>query len=215
VLIEHERVPEGDERPGERGDHDRVVDIGDDAELHVGPHDPDRRLNRLRALGADGHLMPPWRECDGHLRVDHTATVGDHFDALVVDLDDDGNVADRDAREAAPAPDALFAASSSSFRGLVGGDRAAEEYTAQNPHPLGRSVARVWHDGRHVPAASRPALAQVVDPVFEPRGTMPDLAFLGSGRGGGSRRHPDSLSRAPRRSRNDATRLVCRRRPSG
>ena len=37
-----------DERPGERGHHHGVVDVGDDAEVDVGADDPDRRLDRLR-----------------------------------------------------------------------------------------------------------------------------------------------------------------------
>ena len=35
VLVDDERVPRGQERAGERGHHDGVVDVRDDAEAHV------------------------------------------------------------------------------------------------------------------------------------------------------------------------------------
>ena len=61
VLVEHERVPRGEQRPRQRGDHDRVVDVGDDAEADVRGQDADRRLDRLGALGAAARCASPVR----------------------------------------------------------------------------------------------------------------------------------------------------------
>ena len=78
-----------------------------------------------------------------------------------------------------------------------------EQYAAEHSRPFGGAVAGVGHDRRPVAASSRPALTQVVDPVFEARGTMPDLALSLSGRKGGARRHPLSLSCADAEPRNE------------
>ena len=132
-----------------------------------------------------GPRCQPGVERDGDAGVDDAAAVGEHLDALAADLDDHGDVADRHAREAAPTADALLAAPAAALRRLVGRDGPAEEHSAEHAHPFGRSVARVRDDRRDVPAPARPALADVVDPVLEARGTVPDLALHGSGRGGG------------------------------
>ena len=177
VLIEHEGVPERHEGSRQGGHHDGVVDVGDDAELDVGTDDPDRRLDGDRLGGAEGCLMPAGRETHGDLRVDHATAVGQHLDAFAAHLDDDGHVADWHAREAAPAPDALLASPPTTFRRFVGCHRLAQQHSTEHPDPLGRAVARVGHDRRQVASAPGPALPDVVDPVFEARGTMPDLAF--------------------------------------
>src|SRR4029453_14135075 len=202
VLVEHERVPEGDERPGERGPHHGGVDVGDDAEVDLGSDDPDRGLNGLGTLGPQRRLVPTRDEGYRDPRVDDAPAIGEHLDPLAGDLDDDRNVAHGYAREAPPPPDALLATASSALRGLVGREGPAEQAPAEDAPPLGGPVAGVRHDGGHVPTSAGPALAHVVDPVLEARGTMPDLALSGSGRGGGTRRHPLSLSWARVRSEN-------------
>ena len=44
VLVEHERVPGGEQRAGERGDHHGVVDVGDDAERRRRVDDEDAAI---------------------------------------------------------------------------------------------------------------------------------------------------------------------------
>ena len=122
-----------------------------------------------------------------------------HF-GIISDVDD------QHAGETAPASDALLASASPPLGRLVGRDRTAEQHAAEDARPLGRAVAGVRHDGRNVSASPRPALAEVVDPVFEARGTVPDLALSRSGRGWGTRRHPLSLSRGRDRPETRASR---------
>ena len=72
-----EGVPGRDERAGERGDHDRVVDVGHDAETCAGGHDEHARLDRLTAL--DRHLqgLPARLQRRGQIGVDHATPIGD------------------------------------------------------------------------------------------------------------------------------------------
>ncbi len=58
VLVDDERVPRREQGSGERGDHDRVVDVRDDAEAHVGPDDEHAGLDRLAALDRHRERLP-------------------------------------------------------------------------------------------------------------------------------------------------------------
>ncbi len=179
VLVEHERVPEGEQRPGQSGDHDGVVDVGDDAEVDIGPDDADRRLGDHRPLGVQPGLMPARRQGDRDAGVDDAPAVGEDFDAGAADLDDHRDIADRNAREAAPAANALLAASPATLGWLVGRDGAAQQYSAEDAHPFGRSVPGVRNDGRDVAASACPAFPDVVDPVLDARSTVSYLVIRG------------------------------------
>ena len=154
VLVEHERVPGREQRAGQRGDHDRVVDVGDDAERRP----PGRRSQTGASTGSAPSVCSvarrasrargrPGRACRRRRRGRRAPRC-----AAPADLDDHGHVADRHAREAAPAADALLAALASALRRLVGRDRPAEQHPAEDAHPVRRRRSRCrgrpWARGR-------------------------------------------------------------------
>ncbi len=163
VLVEHERVPRGEERPGERGDHDGVVDVAEDPGAHVVAHDEDGRLDGLGSLGPDADGVPAARQARLDDLVDDAAAVRPHVVLGPVDLDDDVDVGERDAGEAAPAADDLVAGQ----RALA--LRVGEEDTAEDTDPAHGSVAGVGDDGGLQPALAGTALADLVDAVLDAR----------------------------------------------
>ena len=124
------------------------------------------------AFSGSGLRRSANRQGDRDAGVHDAPAVGQYFDAGAADLDDHRDIADRNAREAAPTANALLAASPSSVGWLVGRDGAAQQYPAEDAHPLGRSVPGVRNDGRDVAASACPALPDVVDPVLDACSTV-------------------------------------------
>ena len=103
VGVQHERVPEREHRAGEPGDHDRVVDVGDDSSAHAGVDDDDRRLHRIARGGGDRRAVASGFEpvvLDEEVDVARLRCKG--LDVAPVDGDGDGEVPDLGGEELTP-----------------------------------------------------------------------------------------------------------------
>lgn len=205
VLVHDERVPCGEQRAGERGDHHRVVDVRDHAEGDLRPDDEGAHRDRLAAFDRDGELLPPGFEPGRNHDVDHAACVGGHLMRRPVDEDLDPGMGDGHRSEAAPPPHAGVR------RPRRTRCRRHDHDAAEHTYPVRAPVARERGDDRRQAAAAGAALAPGVESTLQ-SGEPEHLRGPGGiGRAGG---HPFSLSRrmprpwAPRRSRGACARPV-------
>ena len=108
TLVHDKGVPRREEGAGEGGDHDRVVNVRQQPDARIRVDDRDGGVDGLAVVDLQRDGVRSRREAggDGHINVDNAAAVGAYRDALARDRHDDLGVRDRDAHEAAPAPDA-------------------------------------------------------------------------------------------------------------
>ncbi len=189
VLIEHECVPRGEKRPGQRGHHDGVVDVGDESESDRRVDDPCRRLDRVCAFDTDANGGPPRREhpfavFGGHRgdvddSVDEAGTVRARFLGTTCRFDDDARGPDGDGQEATPA---------AHLGGLWSARvRAGQHDAAHHPDPVRPAVAGVRDDRDLPPAPAQPWLDGAMERILQSRGAMRlryRLSLVGCGRHG-------------------------------
>src|SRR5699024_2677757 len=103
--VSDEGMPGGDERSGDGGDHDRVVDVGDDPEPGVVVDDEHRRFGGAGGGGEYVHLLPARGEIvGGDGVVEIPRPVGLRAVLRLPDADPHGDVAHGSGDVGTPAP---------------------------------------------------------------------------------------------------------------
>ena len=154
VLVEHERVPRGEERARQGGDHHGVVDVGEDAESRRRVDDEDGGGDGSGAVDAQRELVPSRFEFRFDAGVDHAAAVRVDDVRAAPDLDGDGCIHHRDAEEAAPAAHLLGALGGGGIRRSAARPGRARAPRSWSRSPCTeRSSARVRACGHGVRAS--------------------------------------------------------------
>ncbi len=167
VLVEHEGVPGRQQRAGERGHHDCVVDVGDDPEADARGDDEHRDGHRGGLLDGDLDPLPAGLEVRLDPHVEHAAAVGPHDVPPGSGGHDDLGVAHGNADEAAPAAQVGEAVG-------LGGVTLGEHDAAEHPHPAVAAVSGERdHRGDQATAAAA-ALAEGVEGILDPRWEVRD-----------------------------------------
>ena len=168
VLVEHEGVPGGEEGAGQRGDHDRVIHVGDDAERGIGVDDEDFGRHGLGVVGAQAYLAPSRSQVDGDAHVDDAATFRAHSALDGTDRDRHLDIVNGNAEEAAPAPHLRSP--------LLGGVAApGQHHAAEHASPPGSPVSGVGDDRGGESASTTAALTPAVERILDARRAMHDL----------------------------------------
>ena len=178
MLDEHERVPRREQGPGQRGDHHRVVHVGQDAEPHLRVDHPDGRRHRCGTGALQQHLVPAGAQLRVDAQVDEAAAVGQRLDPPIAGHDRHRNTLGRHRREAAPAAHLAMLGARPGRARIC----RAQQHPADDPRPAGRAVSGVRHDHGAPAALPQPPLGDRAHRVRHPRGAM-------HGRLVGTRRH--------------------------